>query len=89
MACMAEVAGFEQLAKLTGSQVYSVIQKAIFANTIPGKRPKQTPRILLEMLSKTARCGDSDVGATLSSDLRLVNPCAVLGDAQIRRPPRD
>ena len=46
-----EVAGVEQSAKFTGTQVYAIIQGEIMANTLPGRLPKQAPRMLIGMLS--------------------------------------
>ena len=37
IAFMEEVAGVEQSKKLTGTQVYAIIQKEILANTLPSK----------------------------------------------------
>ena len=51
IAFMEEVAGVEQSAKLTGIQVYAIIQKEILANTPPSRPVKQAPRILVGMIS--------------------------------------
>ena len=50
-AFMEEVSGVEQASKFTASQVYSIIQREILANTLPGKPAKQAPRMLVMMLS--------------------------------------
>ena len=48
---MEEVAGVEHSAKFTGTQVYTIIQREILANTLPGRLSKQAPRMLIGMLS--------------------------------------
>ena len=50
IAFMEEVAGVEQSKKLTGSQVYAIIQK-VLANTLPSRSMKQAPRMLVETIS--------------------------------------
>ena len=49
-ACMDEVAGVELTEKLTVSQVYSVIQKEVLANTIFGRPTMQAPTKHVVML---------------------------------------
>ena len=46
-----EVAGVEPTSKFTATQVYSIIQKEILANALPGKPTKQATRMLVVMLS--------------------------------------
>ena len=48
---MEEVAGVEQSDKLTGTQVYAIIQKEILANTLPSRPVKQAPRMLVGIIS--------------------------------------
>ena len=48
---MEEVAGVEQSEKLTGTQVYAIIQKEILANTIPSRPVRQAPRMLVGVIS--------------------------------------
>ena len=45
IAFMEEVAGGEQSRKLTGSQVYVIVQKEILANTLPRRPMKKAPRM--------------------------------------------
>ena len=51
IAFMEEVAGVEQSGKLTGTQVYAIIQKKILANTLPSRLVKQAPRMLVGVIS--------------------------------------
>ena len=51
IAFMEHLAGVEQTSKLTGTQVFSIVQKEILADTLPGKPSKQAPRMLIGMLS--------------------------------------
>ena len=43
LALMEEVAGVEQSKKITGAQVYAIIQKEILANKLPSRPSKQAP----------------------------------------------
>ena len=50
IAFMEEVAGVEQ-DKLTGTQVYAIIQKEILANTLASRLVEQAPRVLVGIIS--------------------------------------
>ena len=81
IAFMEEVAGVEQSEKLTGTQVYAVIQKEILANTLPSRPVKQAPRMLVGIITMLENLVGSEC---LPSHLRVVDSGAVVGNLEIR-----
>ena len=77
---MEEVAGVEQSEKLTGTQVYAIIQKEILANALPSRLVKRAPRMLvglISMLDDLVVSESASWGTLRFDDHRGVNPLEV------------
>ena len=74
-----EVSGVEQASKFTTSQEYLIIHEEILANTLLGKPAKQTPRMLITMLSMLEDVVVNAASPVYHRYVRVVDPRAILG----------